>query len=96
VTSGCAWPWIIEVKLLMQLVAMRHALNGLDLAAFGFRAQHQAGTHQPVVEDDAAGAAVAGAAAFLGAGETQPVAQHVQQRLVGLAQILDGIAVDRR
>ena len=67
----------------------------LDLAALGLGAQHQAGADEPAVEHDAAGAAIAGAAAFLAAGQAEPVAQHVEQRLVGLAEILDGIAVDR-
>ena len=58
------------------------------------RRQHQAGADQPAVEHDAAGAAVAGGAAFLGAGQRQLVAQHVEQRLLGLAQKLDRIAVD--
>ena len=45
--------------------------------------QHQAGADQAAVDDDAAGAAVARAAAFLGAGQAQLVAQRVEQRLRG-------------
>ena len=42
------------------------------------------------VDDDAAGAAVAGCAAFLAAGQAQHVAQRVEQRLLRLAEELDG------
>ena len=62
--------------------------------AFSLRAEHQARAHEPAVEDDAAGAAVAGAAAFLGAGQPQAIAQDIEQRLVRLAKELDVIAVD--
>ena len=55
----------------------------------------QAGADQPAVERDAARAAVAGGAAFLGAGQAQLVAQHVEQRVLRLAQELDRVAVDR-
>src|SRR6185295_770272 len=67
---------------------------GGDLAALGLGAQHQAGADDAAVQHHAAGAAIAGAAAFLAAGQQQPVAQHVEQRLVGLAEIADRIAVD--
>ena len=46
------------------------------------------------VDDDGAGAAIAGAAAFLAAGQVELVAQHVEQRLLRLAQKLGGLAVD--
>src|SRR5262245_13299739 len=53
----------------MKLVAIRHALDGLDLASFGFSTEHEAGADELAVDDDAASAAVAGAAALLGARE---------------------------
>src|SRR6185503_11821895 len=77
----------------MQLVALGHALDGGDRPAVRLHAQHQARAHEAAVDGDAAGAAVAGRAAFLGAGEAQLVAQHVEQRLLRLAQELHGIAV---
>ena len=79
----------------VQLVAGRHALDGLDATALGLRAQYQARAHQPAVDNDAACAAVTGAAAFLGSHEPQVVAQYVEQRLLKLAQELDVIAIDR-
>jgi hypothetical protein len=73
---------------------MRHTLDGFDVPSFSLRAQHQARAYQPVVEDDAAGAAVAGATAFLGSRQPEPITQDIEQRLVGLAKILDIIAID--
>ncbi len=34
----------------MELVAIRHAFDGLDLAAFGFGAEHEAGADEAAVE----------------------------------------------
>ena len=62
--------------------------------ALGLHAQHQAGADQPAIADDAAGAAIAGGAAFLAAGQVQRVAQDVQHRFLRLAQELDRLAVD--
>src|SRR5262249_21833112 len=78
----------------MQFVAPRHALDRSDRLAVGLHAQHQAGAHEPAVDRDAARAAVAGRAAFLGSGQSQLVTQAVEQRLLRVAQELDGIAVD--
>ncbi len=80
----------------MQRLAHGHALDRLDRLAFGLDSQHQAGAHQAPVDDDAAGAAVAGAATFLGAGEPQLVAQCLQQGLARFAKKFDLVAVDRR
>jgi hypothetical protein len=79
----------------VQLVADRHTLDGLYAAALGLRAQYEARAHQPAVDNDAACAAVTGAAAFLGSSEPQVVPKHVEQRLLRLAQELDIIAIDR-
>ena len=78
---------MIEELLLqrMQRGAIGHAFDGFDLAAFGLDAEDQAGADQTAIDGDRAGAAVAGAAAFLGAGEADAVAQRVEQRLIGLA-----------
>ncbi len=54
--------------------------DGLDLASVGLHGEHQAGGHQPPVDDHGAGAAVAGAAALLAAGKAQLPAHHVQER----------------
>src|SRR5512144_5246 len=80
----------------MERLALGHALDGLDLAARHLAAQDQARADQAAVEQDAAGPAVAGGAAFLAAGQVERVAQHVEQRLLRLAEELDRVAVHRR
>src|SRR5262245_52935957 len=80
----------------MQVVAVCHALDGLDLGALGFDREHEARAHHSAVDHYGAGAAIAGGAALLGAGEHQLVAQHVEQGLLRLAQELVLVAVDRR
>src|SRR5262249_34947576 len=78
----------------MQLVSVGDALDCADVAALGLGAQHQAGADDATVERHGAGAAIAGAAALLAAGEAEAVAQHVEQGLVDLAEIRDRVAVD--
>src|SRR5690606_24354208 len=80
----------------MELGAFRHALDRLDRLAVHLGAEDEAGAHQAAVDRHAARAAIAARAALLGAGEVELVAQHVEQRLLRLAQVFDGIAVDRR
>ena len=48
-------------------------------APVGLRQRHQAAVDQLAVEQHGAGAALAFAAAFLGAGEAADLAQHVEQ-----------------
>ncbi len=51
-----------------------------------FDREHQAGADQPIVERDRAGAAIAGGAAFLGAGERQRPAQRVEHGVIDGSQ----------
>src|SRR3546814_9203726 len=53
-----------------------------------------AGTPQPAVKGNAAGAAGAGAATRLGAGQAERPAQHVEQAVGGIAEELGAVAVD--
>src|SRR5689334_7211684 len=80
----------------MQLLAFRHALDGLDAAPLRLDTEHQARAHQAAVHRYAACTAVARCAAFLAAGQEQYVAQDIEQRLLGRTEKLDLIAVDRR
>ena len=68
----------------------------VDLVALRLDPEHQARVDRAAVEDHAAGAAVAGVAAFLAAGQPQHVAQNLEQALARLAQELGPFAVDRR
>src|SRR6185437_10839112 len=65
-----------------------------DAAAFGFDAEHQAGSYHPVVEHHRAGATVAVVAAFLGAGQANNIAQAFEQALARLAQKFLRLTVD--
>jgi hypothetical protein len=56
--------------------------------------EHEAGADEAAIDDDRAGTAVAGTAAFLGTREAKPVAQHIEQRFIRLAGIFDCVAVD--
>ncbi len=59
----------------------RQALDGVDLAVGGQRGGHQAAGHQLAVHLHRAGPALALLAAVLGAGQSEPLAQHVEQAL---------------
>src|SRR5262245_20333998 len=77
----------------MKRLALRHALDRLHAAAADLAAQHEARADHPAVQHDAARAAVTGGTAFLAAGHLQRVAEHVEQRLLRLAEELHRIAV---
>src|SRR5262249_49631009 len=66
----------------MQLAAVRHALDGLDLAALALDRQGEAGQDGLTVDEHRAGAALAELAAVLGAGELEVLAQYLEERLV--------------
>ena len=78
----------------MELAVPREPFDGLDALAGAAGSQGQARAHQAPVDDDAAGAADADAAAFLGSGQAQVVAQNLQQQAVGLDLDLMFLAVD--
>src|SRR5206468_3295992 len=80
----------------MEPLASGHALDRLDLAFTHLAAEHEARAHEPPVERDAARPAVAGGAAFLAACQVERVAEHVEQRLLRLAEELDLVPVHRR
>src|SRR5580765_4716709 len=69
-------------------------LDGADGAAARLHGQHEAARHGLAVDVDGAGSAVAGAAAFLGSGQVQVLAQRIEQRLVGLDEHLDRLVID--
>ena len=77
-----------------QLARFAQAFHGLDRGALGFRHGNQAGLQQHAVDEHRAGAAFAGAAAFLGAGVAEIVAQEVEQAQVRLGGARNLAAVD--
>ena len=80
----------------VQFVALRDALDGGDVAAGRLPGQHGAGLHRPAVDMDDAGAALAGVAADMGAGQTQVFAQEMDQQGPVLDLGRDGFAVHRQ
>ena len=58
------------------------ALNGLEVLAVHLGSQHQAAVDQYAVNDHGAGTALAGAAAFLGTGQVQHIADDIQRGLI--------------
>src|SRR5438270_462951 len=76
-------------------VSAGQSLDGRDLAAVRLAHRHEAGAHLVAVEAHRAGAAVAGIAADLRAGQAQVLAQHVHEppTWVGVEHVPD--AVDR-
>ena len=78
----------------MQVVAFGHILDGLDLSILHFRAEHEAGADQTIVDHDAARAAIAGTTAFLAACQMQGFAKDIEQRLLRLAEKLRVVTVD--
>ena len=77
-----------------QLTAGGERLDALDGRALRLGHRQQAGLHQGAVDEHRAGAAFAGAAAFLVAGEVEIVAQEIEQPLMRLGGALDLAAVD--
>ncbi len=73
---------LVEKGLLhrARLAAGAEALDRRDRAAVERGDRRQAGEHRLAVDDDGAGAALAEAAAELGAVQLEIVAQHVEQR----------------
>src|SRR2546428_2945510 len=71
----------------------RQPLDRRDRAPARLHRQHEAARHEPAVEVDGARAAVAGPAALLGAGETEVLAERVEQRHVRLHERLHRLAV---
>jgi hypothetical protein len=57
------------------------ALDGVHIRTMRLRRRDEAGADLCAVDEHGAGAAIAGVAADLGAGESEPVAQHVGERL---------------
>ena len=87
---------VLDERLLdgMQRRRRRQALDGDDVAARRFQRQHQAGVDGSAVDQHRAGAAVAVAATFLGAGEADAVAQQLEQRVARVGEHRALLAVD--
>lgn len=78
----------------MEAVASGEAFDGGDELAFGEAGGSEAGGDGFAVEEDGAGAALAFAAAVLGAGEAEVFAEDVEEGAVGGGGEVMGLAVD--
>ena len=70
------------------------ALDGRDLGAVGLDREQHAALHRLAVEEDRAGAAVAGVAADVRARQVEVVADEVDEQLARLDLALVALAVD--
>ena len=69
----------VLLQVVRASISAADAFDGDHLAAAGLRGQDQAGVHQLAIEQHAACAALAHAAAFLGPGQANIVSQEMQQ-----------------
>src|SRR5262245_14407417 len=86
-------------ELLLQRVeglAFGHPLDGLDAPPVDLAPEDETGTDEPAVQRDAAGPAVARGTSLLAPREMKRVAEHVEERLLRLAEELDLVSVHRR
>ena len=79
-----------------QFAGMSERLDRLDRRALRLGHRQQARFHQHAIDEDRTRAALAGAAAFLVAGEIEIVADEIEQALMRLGAARDFAAVDRR
>jgi len=89
---------VLEEFLLQRMEPRRiaEALDGGDIAILRLDAEHQTGAGHPAIDDDAAGAAVAGQTSFLTAGHVQGVPQNFEQALTRFAEKLYRFAIYSR
>ena len=64
----------------VELVTVREPLDGLDLGAVGLDGEHRARLDRPAVHVDGAGAALAGVAADVRAGEVEVLAERLDEQ----------------
>ncbi len=82
------------LQRMQRAVGSRDALDGEDLGALGLDREDGAGFDRLAVEIDGAGAAMAGVAADMRAGQVQLLAQEMDQKRARLDQRFDRLAVD--
>src|SRR5512137_2023094 len=77
----------------MELGAVPEPLHGGDRSIAALHRRHQAGERQIAVEEDGAGAALAELAPVLGTGQSQVLAEHLEERLVRVDEDLAPLVV---
>ena len=76
------------------VVAVGEALDGRDLGAVGLDGEHRARLDRPAVDVDGAGAALAGVAADVGAGQVEVLAERLDEEPSRLDVELPGCPID--
>src|SRR5262249_23921452 len=79
----------------MQLVALGNAFDGRDAGSCGLSRKHGAGFDRPAIDMHDTGAALAGIAADIGAGQVQMIAQELDKKRAVLDIDRDRLAVHR-
>jgi hypothetical protein len=77
-----------------QVAAVGQPFDGLDLRITGLGGREKATLHQYAVDENGTGAAFAGAAPFLAAGQIEVVAEDVEKPRVGLHRAPIWTAID--
>ncbi len=75
-------------------VGIGHTLDRPDLGALDLGREHRAGFHRRAVYMNDASAALAGVAADMGAGQSQPLPQEVDQKCTAFDLAGNGFAVN--
>jgi hypothetical protein len=83
-----------RVKLGVGLIVGAEAFNGLDFFTRRGGDRSKATLDWPAIDQDGAGAAGTFAATVFGAGESQVLAKHIEQRPVRLGRNLAGLAIE--
>ena len=78
----------------MELTAVGNPLHRLYRLALHLGGQHQAGTHQSVIQQHRAGTTITGIAPNLGANQLELIAKHLSQHLTGGAQESGVLTID--
>jgi len=78
----------------VKAVAAGDAFDSDEVGSIGFHRKNAAGVHETAIEQDAAGAAVAVVAPFLGADQAELVAEHFEQALARLAEEFGVYAIE--
>jgi hypothetical protein len=97
ILPSSSWRTVAKRRLhRVQLVALGDALDGGDAGASRLAGKHGARFHRAAVDMHDAGAALAGIAADMGAGEIEVIAQEMDEQRPILHVDRDGPAVHRQ
>ena len=90
-------PAVLQQFLLngVQLTTLGDTFHRLHRLALHLGSQHQAGTHQPIIDQHGTRPAITGIATDLGTYELKLIAEHLGQHLPGRAQKCSALTINR-